>query len=92
MPLPNPYFRIATVDDDESVRLALHGELDRGTLLTLARELLAFERRGTPVVVLDLAELSFVDVGGLKLMLETGRRLRSTGRQLTLANPSTSVR
>jgi anti-anti-sigma factor len=91
MPLPHPYFRIVTVEGHDSVQIALHGELDRSTQLTLARELLEFERRNTPIV-LDLTDLSFVDVGGLKLMLETGRRLRATGRQLTIANPSASIR
>jgi anti-anti-sigma factor len=87
MAVLNPYFRIDTVVDDDSARIALHGELDRSTLLPLARELLEVERRGTLAVVLDLTDLSFVDVGGLKLILEAARRLRAAGRQLTIANP-----
>jgi anti-anti-sigma factor len=92
MPLPNPYFRILTVEHEDSVRIALHGELDRAMLLTVARELLEIERHGTPVVVLDLTELTFVDAGGLRLMRDASVRLRATGRQLTLANPSASLR
>jgi anti-anti-sigma factor len=88
----NTYFRAQRVDAAPGVRLALHGELDRATLLALAPALRELEREAQDGIVLDLTELTFVDVGGLKLILETARRLRATGRQLTLANSSPSVR
>ncbi len=93
MPPSNPYFRAdRTAAAGGEVCIELHGELDRGTTLTLARELLPLEREAATSVVLDLTDLSFVDVGGLKLILEAARHLRATGGQLTLANPSPAVR
>ena len=92
MPISNPHVRIVSVDSADGIRLELHGELDRATALTLALHLLPFERNSAASVVLDLSDLSFVDVGGLKLFLETARRVRAAGGQLILANPSSSVR
>lgn len=89
MPAPSHYFRTVRFDSSDGARIELHGELDRATALTLARELLPVEGAS---IVLDLTDLSFVDVGGLKLILEAARRLRAAGGQLTLANPSPSVR
>jgi anti-anti-sigma factor len=88
----HPYFQAVRADNADGVRIELHGELDRSTTLALALELLPFERGGKAMVVLDLTDLTFVDVGGLKLILETARRLRAAGGQLMLANPSSAVR
>src|SRR2546428_2123013 len=85
-------FRILTVYDGETARIALHGELDRGNLLALARELFECDRQGISVVVLDMGELEFVDAAAFRLLLHTGRRLRGTGRHMSLVNPSPAVR
>ncbi|MEA2350705.1 MAG: hypothetical protein QOG41_54 [Thermoleophilaceae bacterium] len=85
-------FRLLTVDQGDTVRIALQGELERATILTLARELEECERRRTAIVVIDLARLEFLDGAAFKLLLEFGRRLRAGGRHLALVNPSRQVR
>jgi anti-anti-sigma factor len=92
MPLPSRTFRILTVDQGHTARISLQGELDRATLLTLARELLECDRRRTAVVIVDLAGLEFLDGAAFRLLLDFGRRLRREGRHLSLVNASPQVR
>src|SRR5215210_1111138 len=92
MPLPNRSLRILTVDRGEVVRIALSGELDRATLVALARELLECERGPASVVVIDLAALDFLDGAAFGMLLDFGRELRTRGGHLSLVNPAPQVR
>src|SRR4051812_30046883 len=92
MPLSHHHLRLLTVDQDQTVRIALRGELDRSTLELLARELRECDRRRTNIVVVDLAHLEFLDGAAFKLLLDFGRRLRGSGRHLSLVNASPQVR
>lgn len=92
MPLPNRSLRILTVDDGTSVRISLFGELDRGTLVALARELRACERGPASVFVVDLAELDFLDGAAFRMLLDFGRRARARGCHLSIVNPAPQVR
>ena len=84
--------RVLTVDEGHTVRVSLFGELDRATLLSLARELAELERGEASVAVIDLAGLEFLDGAAFRLLLEFGRRLRHRGRHLSLVNPSPQLR
>jgi len=90
--LPKRAFRILTVFDGDTARISLNGELERGNLQLLARELFECDRRGVSVLVLDLAALEFIDAAAFRLLLATGRRMRGRGRHLSLVNPSAPVR
>jgi anti-anti-sigma factor len=92
MPLPNRNLRILTLDDGPTVRIAVFGELDRSSLVALARELRDCERGPASVVVVDLAALEFLDGAAFRMLLDFGRQLRSRGRHLSLVNPSPQVR
>jgi anti-anti-sigma factor len=92
LPLPNRQFRVLAVDQGPAVRIALHGELDRSTLVALARELRDCDRRGATVVVIDLSALDFLDGAAFRMLLDFGRRLRARGSHLSLVNPSPQVR
>jgi anti-anti-sigma factor len=92
MPLPNRTLRILTIDQGHTVRIGLNGELDRATLVALARELLDCDRGNANVVVIDLAALGFLDGAAFRMLLDFGRRLRASGRHLSLVNPSPQVR
>ena len=92
MPLPNRTLRILTVDRGDTVRIALSGELDRATLVALARELLECERGTASVVVVDLVTLDFLDGAAFRMLLDFGRELRARGRHLSLVNPTPQVR
>ena len=92
MPVPNRTFRLLSVESGSTLRITLHGELDRATIITLAQELRECERRAMSVVVLDLSDLEFLDGLAFRVLLDFARRLRRHGRHLSLVNPSREVR
>jgi anti-sigma B factor antagonist len=65
----------------------LIGELDMSTATSLELELQTVEARRPPVLVLDLAQLRFMGVSGLRAILDAARRARRDGRQLVVTNP-----
>jgi anti-anti-sigma factor len=85
--LPLPPFEVARMEDAHATKLALRGELDMYTAPVLARELEAAVEAHTPRVVLDLAALSFMDVAGLRAILDAARIVRRDGGSLVIANP-----
>jgi anti-anti-sigma factor len=73
------------------VRMSVVGELDFSNSPELRRKLLRAERRTPNVLVLDLAGLSFMDVSGLRTILDAARRAAREGRRLVVANPIPAV-
>jgi anti-sigma B factor antagonist len=69
------------------VRLSLRGELDIANTTALELELHNAEATRPPVLVLDLAQLRFLGVAGLRAILDAARRARNDGRQLVVSNP-----
>jgi anti-sigma B factor antagonist len=65
----------------------LSGELDISTAMCLELELRAVEERRPPLLVLDLAQLRFMGVSGLRTILDAARRARREGRDLVVTNP-----
>jgi anti-anti-sigma factor len=65
----------------------LIGELDIATAASLELELQTVEARQPPVLVLDLTELSFMGVSGLRSILDAARRARREGRHFVVTNP-----
>ena len=53
----------------------------------LTRELENVESHRPKEIVLDLAELSFMDVTGLRTILDAARRARKMGSSMVIANP-----
>jgi anti-sigma B factor antagonist len=78
---------VSRSDDGRVVRLMLSGELDMSTATSLELELSAVEARRPPVLVLDLSQLRFMGVSGLRAILDAARRARRDGRQLVVTNP-----
>jgi anti-sigma B factor antagonist len=79
---------------DGSVCLRLQGELDLATACDLRQVYEVVEcglRPGVSVVV-DLAELRFVDAAGLGALVRLRNRVRSAGADLTVVGPSPQVR
>lgn len=85
--MPPPSFAIEErVSDGDGLRLMLSGELDIVSAPALeqrAGELLGGEVRST--VVLDLANLAFIDSTGLRAVVEVGNMCRSQGWEFALA-------
>jgi anti-sigma B factor antagonist len=63
------------------------GELDFATAPRLERDLGELVGLGVHHVVVDLADLSFCDLHGLRVLLRVERELRSDGRRLPLLGP-----
>jgi anti-sigma B factor antagonist len=72
---------------------SLHGELDIATAPALRERLTTLLRlqMPTPLLVLDLAELSFCDAAGLAILIGTQRRATSQGTTLRLATPNPQI-
>lgn len=88
MPYSAAYpLRVSRTDDGRVVRLMLSGELDISTATSLELELQAAELRQPPVLVLDLAQLRFMGVSGLRSILDAARRARRDGRHFVVTNP-----
>jgi anti-sigma B factor antagonist len=78
---------VSRSDDGRVVRLMLSGELDMSTSTSLELELSTVEARQPEMLVLDLSELRFMGVSGLRSILDAARRARREGRQLVVTNP-----
>ncbi len=90
---PNAELRTEIVrEKDGSVRLLLRGELDMNgvfaTELAVERALEVADRR----LVIDLAELSFMDMFGARALLRAADRGNSPACRVVIANPRRHVR
>ena len=85
-------FRIQTRRDNGSVVVTLSGELDQETAPKLRSKLATLiPAAGSSSVVLDLAELTFVDSTGLATFAGAYTRLREQGGDLSVARASGPV-
>jgi anti-anti-sigma factor len=82
-----PPFEVSCLHSEGHAQLALRGELDMSCAPLLMRELEAAESHHPKQILLDLAELSFMDVTGLRTILDAARRARRAGSQVVIANP-----
>lgn len=62
---------------DESVRIALSGEVDLANVATVEAELLAAISNQVDDVVVDLSGLSYIDSAGLRVLFVLGARLET---------------
>lgn len=72
--------------------VTLHGDLDLLTIEQLRELMQAAVSGPSPRVVVDLADVPFVDVMSLSVMLAAADELREHDRQLVVESPSTAVR
>jgi anti-sigma B factor antagonist len=75
---------VETVEGDGLVKVVLRGELDLSTVGKLEEELRRVEAGAPPILVLDLAGLSFLDSTGLRLVVTADQRAREQGRRLAI--------
>ena len=57
------------------------------TAMSLELELQSVEARHPPLLVLDLSQLRFIGVSGLRSILAAARRARRDGREFVVTNP-----
>jgi anti-sigma B factor antagonist len=88
---PAARFDCSPIDDDpDAARLHLAGDLDIATAPALddaLHEAVAL----APLVVLDLRDLDFVDVAGVRAVAKARARARRAGRQVVVLRGSPSV-
>lgn len=75
-----------------AVWVALSGELDISNHDQLAQALAGLSLAGTSHVHLQLSDLSFCDVRGMRQLLAFIRRVEMRGRQVSAHGPSRSLR
>lgn len=86
-------FVLAAREEGESLEVALGGELDMAATFRLESELERLLGRGAVRrLVLDLAELTFLDSAGLGALLAIRDRAQDLGIELQLRDPSDPVR
>jgi anti-anti-sigma factor len=83
------HFSFAQEVENGVVPLRLLGELDLATAPLLEAEL---ERARAQAVVLDLGELTFIDLAGLRAVLAAESQARENNQELTLMDGSKPVR
>jgi anti-sigma B factor antagonist len=83
-------FEAKTSDGDGRVRVALAGECDLTVSEQLTTTLLDAVGRA-PLVVVDVAELEFLDSSGVHGLITAHHAARETGRRLVVVNPTGTV-
>ncbi len=82
---------VSTVQGPGYVTVALRGELDLIDATDVAVALAAAAHRA-PLVIVDLAELNFIDVSGVAALARGWHHARDAGGDLRLAAPQEQVR
>lgn len=84
-------FELTVTGNADGVTISVHGEVDVYTAPRLRERLLQFETSGT-FVVLDIANMSFIDSTGLGVIAAATKRIRSEGGDLVLRQPTNDTR
>jgi ABC-type transporter Mla MlaB component len=79
-------------DDGGGATVALSGDLDRISAPAAVVELWRLLDRGVSPIVVDLADLAFVDLGGYRMLAEFGRACRTAGIPNLWRSPSSATR
>jgi anti-anti-sigma factor len=93
-PGPPPTSELSTeiVRDPDGVRLILRGELDMNGVLATERAILEAALLPGDRLVIDLSELRFMDLFGARALLRVAGEVKSSGREVVIANPHRHVR
>jgi anti-sigma B factor antagonist len=83
-------FAATTSNEAGRVRVALSGECDLEVRDELTATLLAAVHR-SPVVIVDLGSLDFLDSSGLHGLITAHRAAKESGRKLFVVNPTGAV-
>jgi anti-anti-sigma factor len=85
-------FSVTVSANGDRAWVALRGELDLSGVDRARQAIEQAEANESPLLVLDLSELDFIDSTGLEVMLRAARRAEDNGRRLIVAKPSRYVR
>jgi anti-sigma B factor antagonist len=76
---------------EQGHRLSVSGELDLATTPQLEQQARALLADGARSIVIDLADLSFIDSTGLRLLLVLSQQAADEGWRLLITRPSEQV-
>ena len=79
-------------DDSTATRIAVTGDLDMFAAGELRERLLRLDRESDGDIEIDLAAVSFIDSGGIGVLVGALRRAEAQGRRLTVVNVGAAVR
>lgn len=85
-PPPRGRLIVGVSAKDETLEVRVAGELDLATSPQLASHLSALIRDGD-AISLDLARVAFIDLAGLRVLLEARRDAHARGQELHIAVP-----
>ena len=85
------HLSISSAPDADVPRLAVRGELDMASAAQLGRAIEAQECGDSGVICIDVTELRFMDVSGVRTLLNAARRAGRKGRRLVVLNPQPSI-
>jgi anti-sigma B factor antagonist len=77
--------------ESHSWRIALRGDLDAESAPDLQARIDAFVAQRASLVIVDLADVSFLDSSGLRALVHGARALESTGGRLLIEGASGAV-
>ena len=80
--VPRRLFEIETVQKGDAFWLRLSGELDLASVEELEEAIRLAEDEPARAIVVDLADLQFMDSTGLQVLLEAYARSRENGQRL----------
>lgn len=81
---------VSSAESEHEVRLL--GELDMATASQLRDELVRLTANGAKLVIIDLADLAFIDSTGLSVLITGLKRLRQQGGDMALRSPTPGTR
>jgi anti-anti-sigma factor len=85
-------FAVAKESRNGVVFLRPQGELDIATVPTLSHALAEAEREAELQIVVDLSDLSFIDVTGVRGLAEAYQRVNGNGITLAVVRPQPWIR
>jgi anti-sigma B factor antagonist len=86
-----PTFTVDTGEVEGGVRVILSGDLDLSTAKQ-AEQAIEEAERGSPLIVIDLRRLSFMDSTGLRVIVSADKRAKRSGRRAVIVQGPSAVR
>lgn len=84
-------FRLETSNRNGASVIRIFGELDLATSPGLEEELDRVAAEAVPLIIVDLAELEFMDSTGLSVLVRAHQRAEEAGQRFGLVNSSQQV-
>jgi anti-anti-sigma factor len=85
------HFRVEAHSEEQARVLTVSGELDLAAASSLEEELGRALSSGSPLIVVDLENLDFIDSTGLSVLVRAHQQAQDQGLQLGLVNAGAQV-